>query len=160
VWADSRIAQKRYRHCRQGKAYQKPDRAPAKTNRQPAARFYQLKTGHCLTGQFLKLTEGKPATKCWRCSYQGGIFSVTATAWGAQRRFLWAEVWQAARRGKDRFGIRGLFVRERCSWAILDFLSTTDVGRRGGLDKAAENAQSEASAPGLREREVREEGER
>ena len=79
MWADSRIAQKRYRYCRQGKAYQKPDRAPAKTNRQPAARFYQLKTGHCLTGQFLKLTEGKPATECWRCSYQarirGHIFS-------------------------------------------------------------------------------------
>lgn len=35
------------------------------------------------------------------------------------------------RRGKDRLKIQDLFARKRCSRAILDFLATTDVGRRG-----------------------------
>jgi hypothetical protein len=33
-------------------------------------------------------------------------------------------------RGKDHSKIRDLFADERCSQAVLDFLSTTDVGRR------------------------------
>jgi hypothetical protein len=50
VWAASRVARKKYQHCRQGKAYQKPDPTPANTNKRLAARFYQLKIGHCLIG--------------------------------------------------------------------------------------------------------------
>jgi len=57
--------------------------------------FYQLKTSHCLTGQYL----------------------------------AWAEVRRETGRGKDQFDIRDLFADERCSRPILDFLSTTDVGR-------------------------------
>jgi len=38
-------------HCRQEKVLQEPDTAPVKGNKRLAARFYQLKTGHCLTGQ-------------------------------------------------------------------------------------------------------------
>jgi hypothetical protein len=67
------------------------------------------------------------------------------------------EVLQATGRRKNRSRIRDLFADERCSQAILDFLSTTDVGRRVGLDRAVEEAQSEASESELREREAREE---
>jgi hypothetical protein len=35
-------------------------------------------------------------------------------------------------RGKDRFKIRDLFADERCSRPILDFLRTTEVGRKAG----------------------------
>jgi hypothetical protein len=35
-----------------------------------ASRFYQLKTGHCLTGQYLKCTGNQPTTKCWWCPYR------------------------------------------------------------------------------------------
>jgi hypothetical protein len=59
-------------------------------------------------------------------------------------------------RGKDRFKIRDLFAVERCSQAVLDFLSTTDVGRRVP-NPAEEDAQSEASEWVLRAREEREE---
>jgi len=48
------------------------------------------------------------------------------------------------REGKDRFKIRDLFADERCSRAILDFLATTDVGRRIP-DPAEENTQCEIS---------------
>jgi hypothetical protein len=57
-------------------------------------------------------------------------------------------------RWKSRWKIRDLLAGGRCSQAILDFLSTTDVGRRV---PAAEDAGSEASEWELRERREREE---
>jgi len=46
---------------------------------------------------------------------------------------------------KNRFKIRDLFADERCSQAILNFLSTTDVGRRVGLERVLEDVWSEVS---------------
>jgi len=40
------------------------------------------------------------------------------------RRTLWTEARRETGRAKDRFRIRDLFADERCSQAILDFLST------------------------------------
>jgi hypothetical protein len=59
-------------------------------------------------------------------------------------------------RGKDHSKIRDLFADERCSQAVLDFLSTTDVGRRVP-NLAEEFAQSEVSEWKLRKRQDREE---
>jgi hypothetical protein len=59
---------------------------------------------------------------------------------------------------RDRFKVRDLFVDERCSQAILDFLATTDVGRRLPTP-AEEDAQSEASEHELREMQERQEAE-
>jgi len=50
--------------------------------------------------------------------------------------------------------VRDLLADERCSRAVLDFLSTTDVGR---LVLVEEDAQTEASEWELRERREREE---
>jgi hypothetical protein len=61
-------------------------------------------------------------------------------------------------RRKDRFKIRDLFVDERCSRAILDFFSTTHVGRLVPTP-AGQDAQSEASEHELRERQERQEAE-
>jgi len=55
------------------------------------------------------------------------------------------------REGEDRVKIRGLFADERCSQAVLDFISTTDVGRLAP-EPAKEDAQSKASEWNLRER--------
>ena len=57
-------------------------------------------------------------------------------------------------RGKSQFTIRDLLADGRCSQAVLDFLSTTDVGRRV---PAEVDAGSEASEWELRERREREE---
>jgi hypothetical protein len=52
--------------------------------------------------------------------------------------------------------VRDLLADERCSRAVLDFLATTDVGRRVPAP-AEENAPSEGSEWELRERREREE---
>ena len=46
-------------------------------------------------------------------------------------------------RGKNRFKIRDLFADERCSQAILGFLSATDVGRTAGSERAGDDVMSE-----------------
>jgi len=51
-------------------------------------------------------------------------------------------------RGKDRWKIRDRLADERCGQAVLDFLSTTGVGRRV---PAEEDAVSEVSEAELRE---------
>jgi hypothetical protein len=58
---------------------------------------------------------------------------------------LWAQAGKETGRGKSRWKIRDLLADERCSRAVLDFLSTTDVGRLVPAP-AEEDAQSEALA--------------
>jgi len=62
--------------------------------------------------------------------------------WKGQQKILWAEVLRKTGRGKTRWKIRDLLADERCSQVVLDFLSTTDVGR---LAPVEEDAGSEAS---------------
>jgi len=50
--------------------------------------------------------------------------------WEAQQKILWAEVRKETGRWKDRWEIRDLLADERCGRAVLDFFSTTDVGRQ------------------------------
>lgn len=49
--------------------------------------------------------------------------------WNAQQKILWPDVRRETRRGKVRFKVRDLFADGRCSQAILDFLSTMNLGR-------------------------------
>jgi len=78
--------------------------------------------------------------------------------WEAQQKIRWAEAWKKAGkeagRGKSRFKIRDLLTDGRCSQAVLDFLSTTDVGR---LAPAEVDAGSEVSEWEQRERREQEE---
>ena len=109
-----------------------------------AARFYQLKTGHCLTGHYLQWTTRRPDAECWWCNYKPhteSICSRTARSWKASR----AAVREETGRGKDRFKISELFAGERCSKANLDFLATTEVGPAAGPPVADEEPGSEAS---------------
>jgi hypothetical protein len=143
MWADSRITGKKYQYCRQGKVCHKPDSAPAKTGKRLAARFYQLKTGHCLTDQYLKWTKNRHSANCWCCPYKSqtreNLFK-NSPQWKRQQKILWAVIRKEIGRGKDRFKIRDLFADERCRRAILNFLSTTDVGRRVKPDTAEKDA--------------------
>jgi len=41
---------------------------------------------------------------------------------------LWVEVLKESGRGKHWWKIRDLLADGRCSWAVLDFLSTVNVG--------------------------------
>jgi len=69
--------------------------------------------------------------------------------WKAQQKILWAEVRKETGRGKDRWKIRNLLADERCGRAVLDFLSTTDVGMRVPAEEDA--AVSEVPEAELRE---------
>ena len=132
---------------------QKPDPTVAK---RLAA---QMKTGHCLTGQYLAWTTRRPDATCWWCQY---LFK-NCPQWKSQRRTLWATVLEETRklpghtRGRDRTSIAELLADERCSQAVLDFLATTDVGRTSGPPAAGEDedASSEASEWEAREQEER-----
>jgi len=112
---------------------QKPDGTVAGSTKRLASRFYQIKTGHCLSGQYLHWTENRPTPQCWWCQYQNQtrehLFKV-CPEWKAQREILWAEVLKETRRGKSRWKIRDLLADGRRTQAVLDFLSATDVGRR------------------------------
>jgi len=113
----------------------------------------QLKTGHCLTGQYLAWTTRRPDGTCWWCQYsiqsREHLFK-TCPQWRSQQKTLWMTVLEVARkipgptRGRDRTNIAELLADERCSQAVLAFLANTDVGRASGPPVAREE-DSEAS---------------
>jgi len=121
------------------------------------SRFYQLKTGHCLSGQYLHWTKNRAKPQCWRCRYQNQtrehLFK-ECPEWKAQQEILRAEVQKETGRWKSWWKIQDLLADERCSQAVLDFLNATDVGRRV---LAEESEGSGASEWELRERREREE---
>jgi len=130
---------------------QKPDGGVAGSTKRLVSRFYQIKTGHCLTGQYLNWTRNRATPQCWWCRYphqtREHLFK-EYREWKAQQKILWAEVRKETGRWKSRWRIRDLLADGRCGQAVLDFLSTTDVGRRV---PAEEDAVSEASEAELRE---------
>jgi len=73
-----------------------------------------------------------------------------------QQRILWAEVLTETKRWKSRWTVRDLLADGRCGQAVLDFLSSTDVGRLvPPLEER--DAGSQVSEWELRERPEREE---
>jgi hypothetical protein len=63
-WAGSRVNKAKYKMP----ARQKPDGVVAGSSKRLASRFYQLKTGHCLTGQHLHRMKSRPTPQCWWCT--------------------------------------------------------------------------------------------
>jgi len=145
-WAGSRTSKTKYRMP----ASQKPDGTVAGSTERLASRFYQIKTGHCLSGQYLHWTKNRATPQCWWCLYRiqtrEHLFKV-CPEWKAQQKILWAEVRKETGKWKSRWKIRDLLADRKCSRAVLDFLSATDVGRR----VPAEDTVSEVSEAELRE---------
>jgi len=151
-WAGGQTSKKKYRMP----SRQKPDSAVAGSSRRLTSRFYQTKTGHYLTGQYLQWTKNRPTAQCWGCQCQtqtrDHLFKV-CPEWKGQQKILWVEVRKETGRRKYRHD-PDLLADGRCSQAVLDFLSTTDVGR---LAPAEEGAGSEVSEWERRERREGEE---
>ena len=145
---------------------QKPDPAVAKANKRLASRFYQFKTGHCLTGQYLAWTTRRPDATCWWCQYsiqtREHLFK-NCPQWRCQQKTLWTTVLKETTklpgptRRRDRTSIAELLADERCSQAVLQFLATSDVGRTSGPPVAEdeEDAASEALEWEARDQEER-----
>jgi len=127
-WAGGRTSKTKYRMLKS----QKPDGAVTGSTKSLASRFYQIKTRHCLTGRYLHWTTNRATPQCW-CRYRtqtrDHLFK-ERPKWKPQQKILWAEVRKVTGRWKDRWKVRDLLADGRCSLAVLDFLSTTDVGRR------------------------------
>jgi len=146
-WAGGRTSKKKYKMPES----QRPDGTVAGGIKRIASWFYQTKTWHCLTGQYLNWTKNRATPQCWWCRYPNQTREHLFKAcpeWKAQQKILWAEVRKETGEGKDRWKIRNLLADERCGRAVLDFLSTTDVGRRV---PAEEDGVSEVSEAELRE---------
>ena len=62
------------------------------------------------------------------------------------------KVWMEKCRGKSRFEVRDLLVDGRCSQAVLDFLSTTDLGGLVPPGEGVGSGVSEWELQELRER--------
>jgi len=59
-WAGGRTPKTKYRMSKS----QRPDSTVAGSTKRLASRFYQLKTGHCLSGQYLNWTQNRPTPQC------------------------------------------------------------------------------------------------
>ena len=154
-WAVKRISAKKPRMTRM----QQPDNTVAGSNKRVAATFYQIKTGHCLTGQYLERTQNRTSAPCWWCRWKEqtrGHGFKNCGQWKEHQKVLWKEVWEETGRWRSQFPIQDLLADDRCSRTVLDFLSTTDVGRLAPAP-VEEDTQSEASEWEVRERREREE---
>jgi len=125
----------------------KAQRRPNLSTKRPASRFYRIKTGHCLTGQYVPALDGEPAYR----SVPGGGDNRTQTREHSFNEC--PEMLEETGRGKSRRKIRDLLADGRCSQAVLDSLSTADAGR---LVPAEEDAGSEVSEWEPRDRRERE----
>jgi len=105
-----------------------------------------------LIRQYLNWTKNRPTPQCWWCRYptqtREHLFKA-CPEWKAPQKILWAEVRKETGRWKDRWKIRDLLADERCSRAVLDFLSSTDVERWVPAEEG--DAMSEVSEAELRE---------
>jgi len=59
-WCERRQLNKGYVLRKRGKS----DPTPARAEKRTASRFYQLKSGHALTGVYLKSTDNRPDDHC------------------------------------------------------------------------------------------------
>jgi len=99
----------------------------------------------------------RPTPQCWWCQYltQTREYLLKGCReWNAQQKILWAEVRKETGRWEERWKIRDILVDERCSRAVPDFLSSTDVGR---LVPSPEESDAASEAPewDLQERQGR-----
>jgi hypothetical protein len=155
-WAEGRITGRKY------KLPQRVEKIVAGSPKRLAARFYQLRTGHCLTGEYLKWTKNRASAECGWCP--GKVQTrehllKNCLRWKLQQKTLWAEVRRDTGRGKNRFKIRDLFADERCTRAILSFLRTTKVGRKMGDEEGGRKKKNGAGQKDRGEVHGRREGE-
>jgi len=105
-----------------------------------------------------QLTKKRPTPQCWWCRYPNQTWEnrfKVRPEWRMEQKIPWAEVQKETGRWKSRWKVRDLLADGRCSRVVLDFLTTTEVGKT--VPVVEEDAGSEASQWELRERTEREE---
>jgi len=107
-----------------------------------------LPTEDALTATHMKAIKLRTDNHCWWCYWakqtREHLFKHCAP-WRAQKKAMWARVQKAAKRGKRKWRMAA---DERCSEAILEFLRTTDVGRKVRWNATeAESSESGTECP-------------
>jgi len=125
-WCERRHLNKRYVLRKK----RKPDPTPARAEKRTASRYYQLKSGHALTGVYLKSVDNRPDdhNNCGTQQTRDHLFK-HCSRWKDQQAQLWARVKGETKKGKRKCRVGDLLADERCSLAVLDFLRSTYVGR-------------------------------
>jgi len=104
----------------------------ARAEKRAASRFYQLKSGHALTGVYLKSTDNRPDDHCWWCDPEN-ISGTQQTRdhpfkhcsrWKDQQAELWA-----SQRGNQEGEAEVACRRPPGGREVLDSLRSTHVGR-------------------------------
>ena len=116
-----------------------------------ASRFYQIKTGHSVRAVPQLDEEPDPPRNVGGAGTRtrlGSTSSRCVRSGRPSKRSCGQRCGRKLGGGRDRRKIRDLLADERCSRAVLDFLNSTDVGRRV---PAEEDAVSEVSEAELRE---------
>ena len=118
-WAGTRTPKTKYRMTK----IQRPDGVVAGSTKRLASRSYQLKMGHCLTGQYLSWTENRPSAQCrwfpYRTQMRENVL-INCPHWKMQQRELWAKVRVETAKWEDRFTIRDLVADDRCSQVVVN----------------------------------------
>ena len=126
-----------------------------------AARFYQLKSGHALIEKYLLRIGKRSDMKCWWCGHEYQTRDhhfKWCKRWKREQKRLWVD----GQEGEDRYkGVETVlkkpkislpmslvFAEEKCSQALMDLLSCTDVGRFSGVVEEAENSDRKESSDG------------
>ena len=155
------------RECTAGRTSKKKYRMPTSQRRDGtvagsakrlAQRFYQLKTGHCRTGKYLYWTKFWRTAPCWWCPHPKQTrehLLKGCPRWRKEQRTLWKEVWKEMGKARQWWKAHKLFADQRCSWAVLDFLASMEVGKT--VPAVEEDTRSEVSEWELQERAEQEE---
>jgi len=125
------------------------------------ARFYQLKSGHALIAKYLLQIGKRRDMKCWWCGHEYQTRDHRfkwCKRWKQEQRRLWVDgqegekgyegVEKVLKKPKISLPMSLVFAEEKCSQALMDLLSRTDVGRISGVVEEADNSDHEESSDG------------
>ena len=99
-WCERRQLNKGYVLRTKGKHGPTPARAEKKT----ASRFYQLKSGHGLTGVSLKGTKNRPEDHCWWCDPENDSGAHQTRDHLSKHCYKWKDQQAAIQRGDEGGG--------------------------------------------------------
>jgi len=115
-------------------------RPPPGRRMRTASRFYQLKSGHALTGVFLKSTENRPDDHCWWYDPEningtqqtiGHLFK-HYSKWKDQQAELWARVKEATERAERKSRVGGREVQPGGARLPAEYVRWTSGSPGGG----------------------------
>ena len=126
-----------------------------------AARFYQLKSGHAVIAKYLRQIRKRRDMKCWWCGHKyqtrDNLFK-WCKRWKREQKRLWIDgqeggkgyegVEKVLKKPKISLPMSLVFAEEKCSQALMDFLSCIDVGRISGVVEEVENSDHKESSDG------------